>query len=197
MLRRAARIAERSGSAELFAVHVLRGDGLAGAPVGALAGLRRLAENVGASFHTVVGDRRPPTALLEFARGVDATQLVLGTSRRSRLARVLVESIGTRVVQDSGHIDVHMVTHPEAGRGIRLPRRFSAVPATRRAAGWALGLLLPLAAVGIGILGRDVARALHRRRAVLPRHRGHRARRRARPGAARRGARAACCSTSS
>ena len=155
VLRRAARIAERSGSAELFAVHILRGDGLAGAPVGALAGLRRLADDVGASFHTVVGDHVPP-ALLEFARGVDATQLVLGTSRRSRLARVLVESIGTRVVQDSGHIDVHTVTHPEAGRGIRLPRRFSAVPASRRAAGWALGLLLPLAAVGIGVLGRDV-----------------------------------------
>ena len=155
VLRRAARIAERSGSADLFAVHVLRGDGLAGAPVGAVAGLRRLAENVGASFHTVVGDH-VPTALLEFARGVDATQLVIGTSRRSRLARVLVESIGARVVQESGHIDVHMVTHPEAGRGIRLPRLSSAVPATRRAAGWALSLLLPLTAAGIGILGRGL-----------------------------------------
>jgi two-component system sensor histidine kinase KdpD len=155
VLRRAARIAERSGSAELFAVHVLRGDGLAGAPVGALAGLRRLAEDVGASFHTVVGDH-VASALLEFARGVDATQLVLGTSRRSRLTRVLVESIGARVIQDSGHIDVHMVTHPEAGRGIRLPRPFSAVPASRRAAGWVLGLLLPLTAVGVGALGRDV-----------------------------------------
>ena len=155
VLRRAARIAERTESAELFAVHVLRGDGLAGAPVGALAALRRLAEDVGASFHTVVADH-VPSALLDFARGVDATQLVLGTSRRSRPARVLAESIGARVVQDSGHIDVHMVTHPEAGRGIRLPRRFSAVPATRRAAGWALALLLPLTAVGIGILGRDV-----------------------------------------
>ena len=155
VLRRAARIAERSGSAELFAVHILRGDGLAGAPVGALAGLRRLADDVGATFHTVVGDH-VPTALLEFARGVDATQLVLGTSRRSRAARLLAESIGARVVQDSGHIDVHMVTHPEAGRGIRLPRRFSAVPASRRAAGWALGLLLPLSAVGIGVFGRGV-----------------------------------------
>jgi two-component system, OmpR family, sensor histidine kinase KdpD len=152
VLRRAARIAERSGSAELFAVHVLRGDGLAGAPVGAVAGLRRLAGSVGASFHTVVGDH-VPTALLEFARGVDATQLVIGTSRRSRLARVLVESIGARVVHDSGHIDVHMVTHPEAGRGIRLPRRLSAVPAARRAAGWALSLLLPLTAAGVGVLG--------------------------------------------
>jgi two-component system sensor histidine kinase KdpD len=155
VLRRAARIAERTDSAELFAVHVLPGDGLAGAPVGALAALRRLAENVGASFHTVVGED-VPTALLEFARGVDATQLVIGTSRRSRAARVLAEGIGSRVVQDSGHIDVHMVTHPEAGRGIRLPRRFSSVPAYRRALGWALGLLLPLAAVGTGILGRDV-----------------------------------------
>ena len=137
-------------------MHVLRGDGLAGAPVGAVAGLRRLAEDVGATFHTVVGDH-VPTALLEFARGVDATQLVIGTSRRSRLARVLVESIGARVVQDSGHIDVHMVTHPEAGRGIRLPRRFSAVPATppgRWDGRWAV--LLPLAAVGIGILGRGL-----------------------------------------
>src|SRR3954452_7354502 len=155
VLRRAARIAERTESAELFAVHVLRGDGLAGAPVGALSALRRLAENVGASFHTVVGEH-VPTALLEFARGVDATQLVIGTSRRSRATRVLAEGIGSRVVQDSGHIDVHMVSHPEAGRGLRLPRRFSAVPAYRRALGWALGLLLPLAAAGTGILGRDV-----------------------------------------
>lgn len=155
VLRRAARIAERSGSAELFAVHVLRGDGLAGAPVGALAGLRRLADNLGASFHTVVSDG-VPAALLEFARGVDATQLVLGTSRRSRAARLLVESIGARVVQDSATIDVHMVTHAEAGRGIRLPRLLSAVPAGRRAAGWALGVLLPALATGIGVLGRDV-----------------------------------------
>jgi two-component system, OmpR family, sensor histidine kinase KdpD len=155
VLRRAARIAERSGSAELFAVHVLRGDGLVGAPVGALAGLRRLAEDLGASFHTVVGDD-VPTALLDFARAVDATQLVLGTSRRSRLARSMAEGIGTRVVQDSEHIDVHMVTHPEAGRGLRLPRLTSAVPLPRRALGWVLGLALPVLATVIGTLGRQL-----------------------------------------
>lgn len=155
VLRRAARIAKRSGSAELFAVHILRGDGLAGAPVAALGHLRRLAEDVGASFHTVVGDD-VPDALLDFARGVDATQLVLGTSRRSHLARFLAEGIGTRVVQDSGPIDVHMVTHLEAGRGLRLPRRFSAVPLTRRVAGWALGVALPLAATAVGVHGREV-----------------------------------------
>jgi two-component system, OmpR family, sensor histidine kinase KdpD len=155
VLRRAARIAKRSGSAELFALHVLRGDGLAGATAAALAGLRRLAEDVGASFHTVVGDD-VPAALLDFARGVDATQLVIGTSRRSRLARAVDEGIGSRVVQDSGPIDVHMVTHAEAGRGLRLPRRFSAVPVTRRTVGWALGVALPVLATALGVLGRDL-----------------------------------------
>jgi two-component system sensor histidine kinase KdpD len=155
VLRRAARIAKRSGSAELFALHVLRGDGLAGATAAALSKLRRLAEDVGASFHTVVGDD-VPAALLDFARGVDATQLVIGTSRRSRLARALDEGIGSRVVQDSGPIDVHMVTHAEAGRGLRLPRRFSAVPVTRRAIGWALGVVLPVLATVLGVLGRDL-----------------------------------------
>jgi two-component system, OmpR family, sensor histidine kinase KdpD len=155
VLRRAARIAERSGSAELAAVHVLRGDGIAGAPAGALAGLRRLAEDVGASFHTVIGDD-VPGALLDFARGVDATQLVIGTSRRSRLARSVSEGIGTRVVQRSGKIDVHMVTHPEAGQGMRLPRRFSAVPLSRRALGWALGILLPGLATAVGALAHEV-----------------------------------------
>jgi two-component system, OmpR family, sensor histidine kinase KdpD len=155
VLRRAARIAKRSGSAELLALHVLRGDGLAGATAAALAKLRRLAEDVGASFHTVVGDD-VPAALLDFARGVGATQLVLGTSRRSRLARAVDEGIGSRVVQDSGPIDVHMVTHDEAGRGLRLPRRFSAVPVTRRAVGWALGLVLPAVATTVATLGRDL-----------------------------------------
>src|SRR6478735_5761809 len=64
VLRRAARIAKRSGAADLLAVHVLRGDGLTGAPVGAVARLRKLAEDVGASFHTVVGGEDVPTALL-------------------------------------------------------------------------------------------------------------------------------------
>ena len=60
-----------------------------------------------------------PTALLDFARGVNATQLVLGTSRRSRLARLFDEGIGAAVVRGPGPIDVHMVTHDEAGGGLR------------------------------------------------------------------------------
>jgi len=73
VLRRAARIAKRAGAgrggADLLCVHVLRSDGLAGTPPGALARLRRLADDVGASFHTVVGGEDVPAALLDFARG--------------------------------------------------------------------------------------------------------------------------------
>jgi two-component system, OmpR family, sensor histidine kinase KdpD len=156
VLRRAARIAKRSGAADLLAVHILRGDGLAGAPVGAIPRLRQLAEDVGASFYTVVGSEDVPTALLDFARGANATQLVLGTSRRSRLARMAAEGVGTRVVQDSGSIDVHMVTHDEAGRGIRLPALRGSLSQVRKIAGWVLGVVLPGVATGIGVLLHEV-----------------------------------------
>jgi two-component system sensor histidine kinase KdpD len=94
-----------------------------------------------------------PEALLEFARGADATQLVLGTSRRSRWARVVDEGIGATTVQKSGSIDVHMVTHPEAGRRrLRLGR--NPLSRARQAWGWCLSVLLPalvtLAAVTSG-----------------------------------------------
>jgi two-component system sensor histidine kinase KdpD len=160
VLRRAARIAKRAGQADLLAVHVLRGDGLAGAPVGATSALRRLADDVGATFHTVVGDGGATgvtDALLDFARGVNATQLVLGTSRRSRLARLFDPGIGARVVQDSGSIDVHMVTHAAASGGIfRLPAFRSALPLTRTVAGWVAAMLCPVAATAAGVGLREV-----------------------------------------
>ncbi|WP_028924841.1 sensor histidine kinase [Pseudonocardia acaciae] len=155
VIRRAARIAKRAGGdgdrADLMCVHVLRGDGLAGAPPGALARLRRLADDVGASFHTVVGGEDVPAALLDFARGANATQLVLGTSRRSRLARLFNQGIGASVVQDSGPIDVHMVTHAEAGGGSRrwVPR--SPLSFTRRTVGWLLSVLAPAVATAAGV----------------------------------------------
>ncbi|MFC4126527.1 sensor histidine kinase [Nocardia rhizosphaerae] len=125
IVRRAGRIAAKS-SADLVVVHVVRGDGLAGVSTERMATLRGLAAGLGAALHTVTGDD-VPTALLDFAREVDATQLVLGTSRRSRWARMLDEGIGATVVQRSGKIDVHMVTHEQAHRGLRTqwlrPRR--------------------------------------------------------------------------
>ncbi len=151
LIRRARRIANRAG-ADLQVVHVLRGDGLAGGSPAGVARARRVAVDVGASFHTVIGDD-VPESLLEFARGVDATQLVLGTSRRSRWARVVDEGIGSTVVQRSGSIDVHMVTHPEARRGRRWwrPGR-NPLPLLRRNWGWVLAVVLPLAVTGSSYL---------------------------------------------
>ncbi|MFD3506834.1 ATP-binding protein [Nocardia sp. NPDC058666] len=117
VVRRAGRIASKS-SAELVVVHVVRGDGLAGVSAQRMARLRELAAGLGASLHTVTGDD-VPGALLEFARDANATQLVLGTSRRSRWARMIDEGIGATVVQRSGKIDVHMVTHEQANQGVR------------------------------------------------------------------------------
>lgn len=138
LVRRASRIASRS-SAELIVVHVVRGDGLAGVSAPEMGKVRKLAASIGASLHSVVGDDVPST-LLEFARASNATQLVLGTSRRSRWARIFDEGIGAAVVQQSGSIDVHMVTHGESSR----PRRWLPTGSPpRRLLAWIAAVLVP------------------------------------------------------
>lgn len=153
LIRRASRIANRAG-AELQVVHILRGDGLAGLGPTAMARCRTLAEEVGATFHAVVGDD-VPTALLDFARGVNATQLVIGTSRRSRVARLFDEGIGATVIQQSGPIDVHMVTHSYAGGRLRARLGASPLAPSRLVLGWVLSILAPVIATGLGVLLRD------------------------------------------
>ncbi|WP_228002867.1 sensor histidine kinase [Nocardia australiensis] len=147
VVRRASRIATKS-SAELVVVHVVRGDGLAGVSTARLTRLRELAAS-----HTVTGDD-VPTALLEFAREVNATQLVLGTSRRSRWARMLDEGIGSTVVQRSEKIDVHMVTHEQANRGLR---RYSFSP-RQPVVAWPAAVAVPVLVCVIGstILGKHL-----------------------------------------
>lgn len=141
LIRRAARVARRGGDGVLFAVHVLRSDGLAGASPAALRSQRTLVESLGGTYHQVVGDDTA-AALLDFARGVDATQLVVGTSRRSRWARALRGGIGGEVVASAGEIDVHLVTHAAAGAGRPvLPSLTGALTARRRWAGLVLGLI--------------------------------------------------------
>lgn len=148
LIRRASRIAVRAG-AELLVLHVLRGDGLAGLGSTATGQYRTLADDLGATFHTVVGER-VPSALLDFARGVNATQVVVGTSRRSRLARLFREGIGATVVQDSGPIDVHIVTHEEAGGRLRTSLNRSPLAMRRKSLGWLLAVLAPAIATVVG-----------------------------------------------
>lgn len=122
LLRRGARIAARSAGGELLAVHVSAQDGLRTETPGALAQQRTLVESLGGSYHQVVGDDIPGT-LVEFAQGADATQLVIGVSRRGRLTAALTgPGIGAEVIRRSGDIDVHIVTHAAAGGRLALPR---------------------------------------------------------------------------
>ena len=121
LLRRGARIAARSAGGELLAVHVTTQDGLRGDRPGALSAQRGLVESLGGSYHQLVGDDVPGT-LVEFAQSVDASQLVIGVSRRSRLSAALTgPGIGAEIIRRSGDIDVHIVTHAAAGRRGPLP----------------------------------------------------------------------------
>jgi two-component system sensor histidine kinase KdpD len=145
LVRRAARIAARARGADLLAVHVTRSDGLTGGDPAHLARQRALVESLGGTYHQVVGDD-VPRALLDFARGVNATQLVLGASRRGRFAQILSRGVGVETAARSDAIDVHLVTHEEAKRGRTRPERSrAALTRTRRLAGWAVAALgLPL-----------------------------------------------------
>ncbi len=116
LLRRGALIAGRSAGRDLTAVHVVRGDGTLGARPDSLARLRRLTEDLGGSFHTVVGED-VARAVLDFARSVNGTQVVVGTSRRGRVSTALRPSTADAIVRDSGDIDVHVVTHPADATG--------------------------------------------------------------------------------
>ncbi len=152
LLRRGARIASRSSGGELFAVHVTRSDGLAESNPGVLAAQRELVQTLGGSYHQVVGEQ-VPRALVEFARSVDATQLVIGVSRRSRLAALLTGAgTSATVIREAGDIDVHIVSHAQAGSRT-LPTFGGALSLRRRLIGFALAIVgLPLLTWALGAI---------------------------------------------
>ncbi|MDQ1123818.1 ATP-binding protein [Microbacterium trichothecenolyticum] len=142
LLRRGARIAARSAGGELLAVHVSTQDGLRSSTPGALDEQRALVETLGGTYHQVVGDDIA-TALVDFARSVNASQLVIGVSRRGRLAAALTgPGIGATVIRASGDIDVHIVNHSRAGGRFALPRLSGpALSAKRRVLGFLTALV--------------------------------------------------------
>lgn len=142
LIRRAARIAARSGAGDLLAVYVARSDGLTGGDPAYLTEQRQLVEKLGGTFHQVLGDDVPAT-LLAFARAENATQLVLGASRRPRWASVFAPGIGWSTIRESGDIDVHIVTHTHMGRGRRLPIGSGGLSLDRRVRGYLLAVLVP------------------------------------------------------
>jgi two-component system sensor histidine kinase KdpD len=155
LIRRAARLAEKGAGGEVMAVYISRSDGLTAASPKELAVQRTLVEDLGGTFHHVVGEDIP-VALLDFARGVNATQIVLGVSRRKGWQYVLGPGVGATVARDSGpDLDVHLITHGEAGKGRGLPLPGGArLGRSRVIWGWLVGVLGP--ALLTGLLTRAV-----------------------------------------
>lgn len=143
LIRRAARILSRVSGGDLLAVHVRTPDGLAEGTEQDLAAQRKLVEDLGGSYQQLTGDDIA-ASLLEYARSVNATQIVVGVSRHTRLQQLLGRGgVGTAVVRDSGEIDVHMVTHPLAGRAPR--RRLTPLLGRpRTVAGYILAFAVPI-----------------------------------------------------
>ena len=147
LVRRAARIAQRS-KGDLVGVHARPHDGLASPSATLLDAQRGLLEELGGTYHEVVAEDAG-AALVEVARSLNATQIVMGASRRSRWQRLTRGSVIGRVIRESGvGIDVHVISHPEGTEDhqLALPqrRRPAALPRRRVLLGLVLAAVGPL-----------------------------------------------------
>ncbi|WP_374777285.1 sensor histidine kinase KdpD [Streptomyces sp. NBC_01310] len=145
LIRRAARLAEKGAGGEVLAVYIAASDGLTSASPKELAVQRTLVEDLGGTFHHVIGDS-VPDALLEFARGCNATQIVLGVSRRRSWQSVFSPGVSATVARESGpDLDVHIVTHDQAAKGRGLPvARGARLGRPRIIWGWLTGIAGPV-----------------------------------------------------
>ncbi|MEU3703457.1 sensor histidine kinase KdpD [Streptomyces anulatus] len=145
LIRRASRMAAKGSGSKILAVYIARSDGLTSASPKELAVQRTLVEDLGGTFHHVIGDDIP-AALLEFARGVNATQIVLGSSRRKTWQYIYGPGVGATVARESGpDLDVHIVTHEEVAKGRGLPMaRGARLGRARILWGWLVGVVGPV-----------------------------------------------------
>lgn len=144
LLRRGARMAGRASGRSLVAVHVVRADGTtAGAGGAGLEKLRLITESLGGTLHLVVGDDVAAT-VLDFARAVNGSRIVVGSSRHGRFTRLVRPSVTQAVVDGSGDIDVLVVTSRPGTSRAAVPAR-DAVAGGRRWTSWAAAVVIPVA----------------------------------------------------
>ncbi len=115
IVRRASRMAARI-KADLHVLHVVAGDGARQSDAEQLAVLRQLASDVGADWEELQADDAAQ-ALIEFARDHQITQIVVGSSSRSRWQELkgggsIVRKI-SRLAGEAG-IDVHIIARRDA-----------------------------------------------------------------------------------
>ena len=156
LVRRAGRMAQRV-KGDLIAVHVRSQDGLAAGSARALDRQRALVERLGGSFREVEGEE-VAQALVVAARSVNATQIVLGATRRSRWRELTRGSVINAVIRASGDdVDVHVISRERGAVPPRRRRRPNALPRRRIAAGAVLAaVLLPALTVVLAHLRDDL-----------------------------------------
>ncbi len=151
LIRRAARMATRT-KGDLIGVHIRASDGLADASPQLLDSHRQLLEDLGGTYHEVVG-ADVAAALTSFAEAERATQLVLGASQRSRWGELTRGSIINTVARRASSFDLHIISYDTSGDEPALPHpsaRSVGPSARRRAAGWIISLLgIPLATLAL------------------------------------------------
>ena len=108
----------------------------------ALAAQRPLTVSLGGTYHQLA-DPDIPAALLAFAQAEDATQLVLGVTRRTRLTPPrLTTTIRSQLIRRGGGIGVHIVPCPPTATAscpqsvARIRVRIRAEAVTRRKISW-------------------------------------------------------------
>jgi two-component system sensor histidine kinase KdpD len=126
IMRRAARMASRI-KADLQVLHVMAHGESNSYPNDRIIALRQLAEDVGAEWHEVRSDD-PAQALMEFARRGHVTQIVVGSSNRSRWQEItgggsVVRKLA-RLASDAT-VDVHIIARRDAAPDV--PARVEAV----------------------------------------------------------------------
>ena len=110
-----------AGRVDLLAVHAARPGGPTAAGRAALAAQRQLTVSLAGTYHQLA-DADIPAALLAFARAENATQLVLGATRRTWLAALRpTTTIRSHLIRRGGGIGVHIVPCPLTANGV--PRR--------------------------------------------------------------------------
>jgi two-component system, OmpR family, sensor histidine kinase KdpD len=110
LMRRAARMATRL-KGELDVVHVAASDGTRSGDDRSLKKLQELTADLGARWHEVPGDD-PARAIVGFAQEHQITQIVIGSSQRSRWQQLIGGGSNVnRVLKEAGAlgIDVHVI----------------------------------------------------------------------------------------
>ena len=109
VMRRAARIASRV-KGELDVVYVSTGDAAVDQRRHELDALRQLASDLGGHWHELKADDAVQ-AMLDFARQQQTTQIVLGSSRRSRWEELRQGNFLRRIVREASDadVDVHII----------------------------------------------------------------------------------------